>query len=134
MVNNGYNFTGFFQPVDNLPTVNIATDGQSIPMKFSLNGNQGLNILAKCYPVSTSIACDANEPGSTIEETVNAVGSSLSYNPTTNQYAYVRKTDKAWKGTCRMFVLKLDDGTVYYAKFRFKQFGKANKRRSSTTR
>jgi len=120
VVTGGYNFTGFFQPVDNLPTINSANAGQSIPLKFSLGGNQGLNVFAPGYPISTLVPCDATEPGSTIEETVNAGGSSLSYNSTTDQYSYVWKTDKAWKGTCRMLVLKLADGTQYYAKFRFR--------------
>jgi hypothetical protein len=120
VVNNGYNFTGFFHPVENLPTVNIVTAGQAIPMKFSLGGNQGLNIFAVGYPISSPIACDANEPGSTIEETVNAGGSTLSYNTTTDQYTYVWNTNKAWKGTCRMFVVKLADGTEHFAKFRFR--------------
>lgn len=115
-----YNFTGFFQPVDNLPSVNLVNAGQSVPMKFSLGGNQGLNILALGFTNSTPISCDANEPGSTVIETVNAGGSILSYTEATDQYSYVWKTDKAWKGTCRMFVLKLSDGTQHYAKFRFK--------------
>jgi hypothetical protein len=37
----GYNFSGFFQPVDNLPTLNIAKAGSAIPVKFSLGGDQG---------------------------------------------------------------------------------------------
>lgn len=115
-----FNFTGFFQPVDNLPTVNIVNAGQAVPMKFSLNGYQGLNILASGYPISAPVACDTNESGTTIEETVTSGGSSLSYDQTTDQYSYAWKTDKAWKGTCRMFDVKLSDGTEHYAKFRFK--------------
>ena len=114
-----YYFTGFFQPVGNLPTINIINAGQAIPMKFSVNGNQGLNILSAGYPISTPVACDASEPGSTADETVNAGSSSLSDNATTDQCSYVWKTNKAWKGTCRMFVLKLNDGSEHYAKSRF---------------
>ena len=117
---NVYNFTGFFQPIDNLPLENIVSAGQGVPVKFSLGGYQGLNILAAAYPTSTLIACDASAPGDVIEETVNAGDSSLSYDAVTDRYTYVWKTNKAWKGTCRMFVLKLSDGTVHFAKFRFK--------------
>lgn len=120
VVNNGYNFRGFFQPVDNLPTLNIVTGGQAIPVKFSLGGNQALNIFAPGYPTSAPVACDSNEPGSTIDQTVTAGGSSLSYDAATDQYGYVWKSDRAWKGTCRMFVLRLADGTEHYAKFRFR--------------
>ena len=54
-----------------------------------------------------------------IEETVKAGNSSLSYNATTEQYNYVWKTDQAWKGTCRMLVVKFNDGSQHLAKFRF---------------
>ena len=115
-----YNFAGFFQPVDNLPTVNVVNAGQAIPVKFSLNGNQGLNIMAAGYPASSPVACNANEPGSVIEETVTAGNSSLSYDATTDRYSYVWKTNKAWKGTCRILVVRLNDGSDHFAKFSFK--------------
>ena len=115
-----YNFNGFFQPVDNLPTLNLVTAGSSIPVKFSLSGNQGLAIFAAGFPASSQNQCDASEPGVVIEETVNAGGSSLNYNGTTDQYIYVWKTDRAWKGTCRMLVVKFNDGSQYFAKFRFR--------------
>lgn len=115
-----YNFGGFVQPVDNLPLLNVANAGSSIPVKFSLSGNQGLGILAAGYPASSPVACDANEPGSVIEETVTAGASTLSYNAIADQYSYVWKTNKAWKGTCRMLVVRFIDGTDHLAKFRFK--------------
>ncbi len=43
-------FTGFFAPVDNQPAVNEVHAGQSIPIQFSLGGDQGLNILAAGVP------------------------------------------------------------------------------------
>ncbi|HLF96513.1 MAG TPA: PxKF domain-containing protein [Methylococcaceae bacterium] len=114
-----YKFTGFFQPVDNLPTLNSVKAGSSIPVKFNLGGNQGLNIFTAGYPVSQSIACS---PGSTndIEETVAAVSNSLAYDPSTDQYSYVWKTSAAWSGTCRQLVVKLNDGTEYKANFKFR--------------
>jgi Domain of unknown function (DUF4082) len=39
-----YNFSGFFQPVNNMPTLNVAKAGSAIPVKFSLGGDQGLDI------------------------------------------------------------------------------------------
>ena len=47
-----YPFTGFFRPVDNLPTVNVVKAGSAIPVKFSLGGDQGLNIFAANSPAS----------------------------------------------------------------------------------
>jgi hypothetical protein len=115
-----YTFTGFFQPVDNLPTLNLASAGSAIPVKFSLGGNQGLGIFAAGYPASSPIQCDASEPGATIEETVNAGNSGLSYDAATDQYSYVWKTQRAWKGTCRMLVIRFADNSQSFAKFRFR--------------
>ncbi len=115
-----YAFVGFFQPVDALPTLNIATAGSAIPVKFSLGGDQGLAIFAAGFPASSPIPCDADEPGVSIEETVTAGGSGLRYDATTDEYSYIWKTDKGWKGSCRMLVVQLNDGSMHYAKFRFR--------------
>ena len=47
-----FNWSGFFQPVDNLPALNVVKAGSAIPVKFSLGGNKGLNIFAAGYPLS----------------------------------------------------------------------------------
>ena len=119
-VSAGYNFSGFFQPVDNLPTFNMTKAGSAIPVKFSLGGNQGLDILAAGYPKSQTIPCDSTAPVDGIELTVAAGGSSLSYDSTSGLYTYVWKTDKSWVGTCRQLVVTLKDGTAHRANFTFK--------------
>jgi hypothetical protein len=116
----GYAFVGFFQPVNNWPMLNVASAGSAIPVKFSLGGNQGLAIFAQGYPASGPIACDATEPGADIAETVTAGTSTLSYDAASDQYSYIWKTDKAWKGSCRMLVVAFNDGSQYLARFRFK--------------
>jgi hypothetical protein len=113
-----FNWNGFFQPVDNLPTLNVAKAGSAIPVKFSLSGNQGLNIFTSGYPKSQTIACDATAPVDGLELTLTAGNSSLSYDPVANQYVYVWKTDKSWAGTCRQLVVQLNDGTYHRANFK----------------
>jgi hypothetical protein len=114
-----YNWTGFFRPVDNPEVLNSVKAGQSIPVKFSLAGDQGLNIFAAGSPTSQKITCDSSDPIDVIEETVTAGGSSLSYDASNNQYNYVWKSDKAWAGTCRQLSVKLIDGTTHVANFKF---------------
>ena len=114
-----YNFAGFFQPVDNLPTLNIVSAGRAIPVKFSLDGFQGFNIFAPGYPRSIEVSCGTTA-GDAIEQIVTAGSSSLSYDAGTDQYTYVWKTEKAWTGTCRTLVIKLDEGTYHQANFKFK--------------
>jgi hypothetical protein len=116
-----YDWNGFFRPVENLPILNTVTAGQAIPVKFSLAGNQGLNIFATGYPISTKIACDTGAPLDEIEETVTAGGSSLSYDPGSGQYIYVWKTDKLWANTCRELTVKLNDNTEHKATFKFRK-------------
>jgi hypothetical protein len=113
-------FSGFFAPVDNPPVVNVAKGGQAIPVKFSLGGNQGLDIFAAGYPKSQQIACDSSSPLDDVEQTVTAGSSSLSYDATTDTYTYVWKTDKAWAGTCRQLTLRLSDGSDRRAYFSLK--------------
>jgi hypothetical protein len=114
-----YNFTGFFRPVENLPTLNVAKAGSGIPVKFSLSGNQGLGIMAAGSPSSRKIACDSSSPLDAVEETVTAGGSSLSYDALADQYVYVWKTDKAWGGTCRELTVTLNDGSNRRVNFKF---------------
>jgi len=115
-----YNFSGFFSPVDNPPALNVARGGSGVPVKFSLGGDQGLAIFATGYPKSQRIDCDTSVPLGAIEETVTAGSSSLSYDPVADQYVYVWKTNKAWAGTCRQLVVRLNDGTDHMANFRFR--------------
>jgi hypothetical protein len=116
-----YSFTGFFQPVENLPLVNTMKAGAAVPIKFSLGGDQGLDIFAIGFPKSQPVSCSALSPLSDpVEITLNAGSSSLSYDPATDQYTYVWKTNKGWAGTCRVLTVQLDDGTQHLAYFQFK--------------
>ncbi|MFF2276912.1 PxKF domain-containing protein [Agromyces sp. NPDC058126] len=114
-----YDFAGFFRPVDMNGVVNRVKAGSAVPMKFSLGGDEGLDIVAAGYPKVTFSSCDANAPVDAVESTLTAGGSSLSYDATAGQYVYVWKTDKSWAGKCGTFELGLDDGVVRTAKFKF---------------
>jgi hypothetical protein len=116
-----YGFTGFFQPINNLPVLNALKRGQAVPVKFSLGGYQGLDIFAPGYPKSQEIPCDSSALVDGVEETVTAGSSTLTYDATTDQYSYVWKTSKNYvAGTCRQLVVKLVDGTMHHANFLFK--------------
>jgi hypothetical protein len=115
-----YSFTGFFQPVDNVPTFNTVKAGQSVPIKFSLGGNYGLNILAAGAPTSQQIACPSSASVDDIEQVVTGSNSGLQYDTATGAYTYVWKTQKAWGGRCRQLNVRLSDGTDHTANFQFK--------------
>jgi uncharacterized repeat protein (TIGR01451 family) len=113
-----YIFTGFFSPVNNLPTLNSVNAGRAIPVKFSLSGDKGLNIFAPNNPSTVSLNCNTNDPGVDVVETLTAGGSSLSFGG--DQYNYVWKTESSWAGTCRQLIITLNDGSVHVANFKFK--------------
>ncbi len=116
-----YAFTGFLNPVANSPLLTEMKAGQAVPVKFSLNGAQGASVLASGYPTSVQFACDLSSGTSLVEETVSAGASGLSYDPLTDTYTYVWKTDKSWANTCRRLTLQFADeaGTTRTADFRF---------------
>jgi photosynthesis system II assembly factor YCF48-like protein len=113
-------FTGFLGPVDNAPVVNSVRAGAAVPVKFSLGGDHGLDILAPDSPSSQRVACTGGAPTDAIEETVTASNSGLQYDPITDLYTYVWKTNKSWAGTCHQLTVKLSDGTSHVAHFQFR--------------
>jgi hypothetical protein len=116
----GYNFSGFQTPVDPAPTVNVMSAGRSVPMKFGLGGDFGMNVIQAGSPTSTPVTCDTGAPLADVETTSTAGSSSLSYDQATGIYTYVWKTDKTWANSCRSFQLVLSDGTKHTAVFKFR--------------
>ena len=80
----------------------------------------GLDIFSEGYPQARRIDCASSVPLDGIEQTVSAGQSALSYDADADRYTYVWKTKKAWEGTCRRIVMKLDDGSVHRANFNLK--------------
>lgn len=115
-----YDFSGFFSPVNNPPTINQMNAGRSIPVKFGLAGDQGLGIMAAGAPYSQQVSCSTSAPIADIESTETPGGSTLTYDAASNQYSYNWKTEKSWAGQCRVLTVALIDGTNHTAYFKFK--------------
>jgi hypothetical protein len=113
-----FEFSGFSPPVENQPIVNRMKAGAAVPIRFGLGGDFGLSVFEDGFPASRSVPCDSGALTDAIETTVNAGGSSLSYDSVTEQYQYVWKTDKRWNG-CRELLLRFTDGEEARATFRF---------------
>jgi hypothetical protein len=112
-------FSGFFPPLDK----DKYNAGSTIPVKFSLGLNLGLNILAPGSPVSRQINCSPNSCGANVgigplEPTQSVDG--LQYDPSENQYTYTWKTSRDWAGTCRELDVILRDGRHLRTKVSFK--------------
>jgi hypothetical protein len=112
------NFSGFFVPVRNMPVVNVVTAGTAVPLRFSLGGSLGLQVLQPGSPISMQVQCGSDALRNTIEAgSTPPTGTGLSLLGYT--YTYVWRTNAAWAGTCRKFVLTLIDGSTHEAMFLF---------------
>jgi ABC-type oligopeptide transport system substrate-binding subunit len=111
-----YSLSGPSGPVDPQPTVNTMKAGRSVPVRFSLGGNHGLDVFASGYPQSVGGECG----GSTdVVETTTTNASGLIYDSASGTYTYNWKTSSAWKGQCRTLILKFSDGQELRADFKF---------------
>ncbi|MGI5486302.1 PxKF domain-containing protein [Microtetraspora malaysiensis] len=92
--------------------------GSAVPIKFSLGGDRGTDVIASGYPVSQPVTCDTGKATGPAEPTSGPGNSKLGYDD--GQYNYVWKTDRGWSDSCRQFELKLDDGSSHLTTIRLK--------------
>jgi hypothetical protein len=110
-----YDFAGFFGGVKNPPALNRVNGGSTVPVHFSLGGDQGTDVFAPGSPSSHAIDCDTKAP---LDAPEPALGK-LSYDAAADRYTYRWRTQGDWfAGSCRELTLRLDDGTTHRAWFR----------------
>ena len=114
-----YDFAGFYRPIDMGGVFNVAKAGSAIPVKFGLDGDQGLGVIAAGYPKVTSVTCPSGATLDAIEETATTTTSGLKYDAVADQYNYAWKTVSTFAGSCKMLTVKLTDGTSQTALFKF---------------
>jgi hypothetical protein len=115
-----YNFVGFLQPIDNLPVINTANAGRTIPVKWQLKDANGVLIsdLSSLTSLSAApIGCSA-APAAIVEEQLNSPGSTV-FRFDGAQFIFNWQTTKSWSG-CWLLQSTFNDGTVHYARFQFK--------------
>jgi hypothetical protein len=112
-----FDYTGFFSPISNPPTLNLVKAGSPVIESFSLAGNQGLGIIASGYPKVQAISCTtlATSGSATSMPAVLHYGTAAF--PT--RYYLGWSSEKAWAGTCRVVTIRLNDGTDHAAYFKF---------------
>jgi WD40-like Beta Propeller Repeat len=102
-----------------------AMAGQKLALGFSLGGYAGAYPLLELptggrYPVSVDVApCTPQPPTTPPAGTQSQTVGGLSYDPVNDRYTYVWKTDPSWAGTCRLFVIDLNDGTEHTTGIQF---------------
>lgn len=113
-----FDWSGFFPPVEDAPSWNRSNAGRTLPMAFRLGGDRGLAIVAGGYPRSIRVQCsEAGKPLGALATTAG-IGS-LRYDAASQRYGFLWRTRPAWAGTCRELQVRLTDGTLQRARFRF---------------
>jgi hypothetical protein len=113
-----YGFGGLFSPVS-MGISNLVNAGQSVPVKWQLTNSNGGFVSAPravASITSANVACGGGATSVPLPADTSGA-SGLHYDTTLNQYIFSWKTDKTWAGSCRRFILQLDDGTSHTAEF-----------------
>ena len=113
-----FGFDGFGAPVADPPALNAVNPGATVPLKFTLSGISGLDVLFS-DPVSFEIDCATGVAiGDPVPTTSDA---GLTLDTGTGQYKYEWKTLKSFEDSCRTFRLTFDDGAYVTADFDFRK-------------
>jgi Tol biopolymer transport system component len=108
-----YAFGGFDAPVSAGGSIGSAKAGDSVPLKFSLRGNQGLGAVVQTTWQPSSCT-DWSALGSP-----SAAQAKLSYSASIDRYVDLVTTDPSWKGSCRAVDVWLADGTRHSVRVQF---------------
>ncbi len=99
-----YAFDGFYAPIKDTGEAYVARAGSRIPLKFSLGGDRGLDVI---FGTPQVYACGDWPFG----PSVDAVADPLAYDADADRYQLDWKTDKTWSGSCQTIELHFVDGT-----------------------
>jgi uncharacterized protein len=108
-----FGFEGLEPPIG---ATNVARAGSTLPVKFSLDGDLGIDVLFEPLQV---FGCGDWPLGDSTDAT-SATRGGLRYDPLADQYVFNWKTDPGWVDECRMLAVTLDDGSYATASFRFR--------------
>ncbi len=117
LVLEAWDFIGFADPVDNVPTVNVVRAGQTVPLKWRVldaEGNPVTDLTDAAVRV-TALTCNAGTAVDRIEET--AAGGSRLQNLGDGYYQLNWKTPKGYANSCRTLSLDIGDGVTHTALF-----------------
>jgi serine protease AprX len=110
-INVVYKFSGFLQPVDNLPQVNTANSGQAIPLKWRITDVYGnpITTLSSVKITAASLTCQLGSTTDQIEE--YAPGSTGLKNLGDGYYQFNWATPKSYAKSCKLIKLDLGEGS-----------------------
>ena len=111
-------FRGFRRPVEDFPAINRWIAGEAVPVRFSLYGYKGMDVLAPGYPQVAEVDCGAGEEP-TSGRPARSVWWQKGLRYKHRSYIFMWRTDRDWTRGCRQFLIQLKDGSVHRAEFKF---------------
>jgi hypothetical protein len=114
----GSEFKGFRWPIEDFPAINRWIAGETVPVRFSLGGFKGLDVLAPGYPQVADVDCGAGEEPVS-GRPARSVGWHKGLRFRHRTYIFMWRTERDWSRGCRQFLIKLKDGSVHRAEFKF---------------
>jgi hypothetical protein len=109
-------FGGFQPPIAAPPALNQANAGSTVPTKFTLSEQGGAPDTAAVF-ASQQIDCTTKAPSGPIVPAQTPGSRELESSG--DRYSFNWKTDRAWQGTCRQLIIRLQDVADPVAFFRF---------------
>ena len=106
--------TAFLNPIADPPVLNTMKAGGIVPVRFSLGGDRGMNVLAG-PPQVQQVTCPSGTTRA-VDELLNAKAAPLSYKK--GRYTYAWATAKTWAGSCRQLTVTFADGQQRTAVFK----------------
>ena len=108
--------------MDNLPTINTANAGSTIPLKWALSnaaGNAYVNMSGIQAITSKQIRCP-NGTTDPVNPPICPIGTTGIAGVTAGVFHFNWATLRTWSGTCRRLYVHLSDGSNPYAEFQFR--------------
>jgi dipeptidyl aminopeptidase/acylaminoacyl peptidase len=96
------------------PTYNLFRAGERIPIRFTLGGDRGPDVLETVFYIGVDCVTGSGY------ETGGVLGA-LSYNGSNGQYTYKWETNSYFAGSCARLTFQLRDNTWHEAWIRFKR-------------
>lgn len=97
-----------------------AVAGRTVYVQFDLGGDRGGDVLASEDPATSQrVDCATGETTGTAAAIATGKRTIAYYDTRLHRYVIPWRTDRRWAGTCRRLSVRLLDGTVNAADFRF---------------
>ncbi len=112
-----YDFGGFLAPLEDPPALNRWLAGRPVPVRFSLNGDHGLDAVEGVEVAEADCGAGARPASGAPARLVKGYG--VRYRPRLDRYSFLWRSERSWAGECRQLLLRLDDGSVRRADFAF---------------